>query len=560
MKTQVSEVPLDSSIAIRRRITKPVAVFTPQVAGTNGSMTPADRAVVLGFDGIPWRLVRRWADQGELPHFAELFDGGAAAPLESTTPPTTPMAWPSLATGVGPHKHGIYGFHRLTSNYTHRMNTSEQVRAPPLWNLLEPSAVGNVPMTYPATEFDGQLVAGMMAPTIDERFTHPPDLAATVRDIPGYRIGLDWSDYGDRQDAFLDDLDSLIGARRELMRRFLDDNWRLLFFVYTAPDRLQHLVWDESVLLEYYRTFDDILGEVMAEVADDRCNLFVVSDHGFGPISKFVHVNTYLEQAGFITRKQSRGGRGVFERLGLTKSRVLRSLERVGIDDETLVRYVPAPVVNAVADRVPGEHVLHDVDFERTTAFLHGPGHVYLNGTERFDGGTVLQGEREEYKGDLETVLSEWTDPATGEQVLNVHDGASLFPTDPHAPDLVVAGRDGYQVRMSLSPSPLMDTGATAAYHRSQGIFFAWGHDIAPGIRPNGATVVDLAPTVLHSLAEPVPRETDGRVLGEIFAPQSVPSRRSIETFAPEPTANRESTERDLGSVEERLRGLGYLE
>jgi hypothetical protein len=33
--------------------------------------------------------------------------------------------------------------------------------------------------------------------------------------------------------------------------------------VFTAPDRLQHLNWDETVLLEHYRYLDDILGEVI---------------------------------------------------------------------------------------------------------------------------------------------------------------------------------------------------------------------------------------------------------------------------------------------------------
>jgi predicted AlkP superfamily phosphohydrolase/phosphomutase len=522
----------------------------------------AERVVVLGFDGVPWPLVSRWVEEGELPHFATLFEEGVAGPLVSTMPPTTPMAWPSIATGFAPDKHGIYGFHRLTPQYTHRMNTSDRLRVAPLWERIQPAAVGNVPMTYPATDIDGHLVAGMMAPAINDRFTSPSELATTIRkQIPDYRIGLKWDDYDGREEAFFEDLDAMIAARRTLMRHLMATEWRLLFFVYTAPDRLQHLVWDETVLLDFYRTFDDILGEVMQTVADGRGNLFVVSDHGFGQISRFAHVNTFLEREGYVERKQPTGSRRVLDSLGVKKSTVLDALERVGIDDETLVRYLPAPVVDAVASRIPGEHILHDVDFERTTAFLHGPGHVYVNDTERFDAGTVPPEERVERKRELMSTLSAWTDPRTGNQILDIYDGATLFPNDSFAPDVVVAGIDGYQVRMSLSSTPLVDTGDVAAYHRRDGVFFAWGHHVAADARLDDASVVDVAPTVLHSLGEPVPRCADGRVLQEVFAPGTEPSECTIKRTddgTSEPDA--ESDEISYEAVEERLQGLGYLE
>lgn len=532
---------------------------------------PASSAVVLGFDGVPWGLLREWVEAGELPNFATLFEEGTVGPLESTTPPTTPLAWPSIATGVYPDKHGFYGFNRLTAEYTHRVNTSDRLGEPPLWELLSPSAVGNVPMTYPAGNLDGRMVAGMMAPKIDERSTHPPELAEEIREsIPGYRIGLKWNRYRNDREAFREDLESLIAARRELMRLLSGEDWRLFFFVFTAPDRLQHLVWEEGVLLEYYRTFDDILGEVMTDVVGEDCNLFVVSDHGFGPISQFVHVNTFLERRGFLARKRSAGGRRVLDKLGLTKSTVLYTLEQVGLDQETLVRYLPATVVDSVADHIPGEHSLHDVDFTRTTAFLDGPGNVYVNDTERFDAGIVPPSERTEVKTELVSALSQWTGPDSSEPVLEVHDGASLFASDPEAPDVVVNGRPGYQVRKSLSSEPLEDTGGVAAYHRSEGILLAWGRDIDAGRRLAGASVVDIAPTLLHSLDEPVSRRRDGRVIEEIFDPESPPATRPVATAdygtsgageeAVEGEAVDEDGEGDREEVEERLRGLGYLE
>jgi len=171
---------------------------------------------------------------------------GAAGPLESTMPPTTALAWPSIATGVKPDKHGVYGFQNLHSDYSHQINTSADVDHPTLWDQLSPAVVANVPMTYPAPSIDGGSRRRDDGPG-DERAVHPSDGAPgrNYRSDPRLRIGLTWSEYTDRNDAFLGDLDALVNARRDLMELLMDrEDWRLFFFVYTAPDRLQHLLWD----------------------------------------------------------------------------------------------------------------------------------------------------------------------------------------------------------------------------------------------------------------------------------------------------------------------------
>lgn len=138
------------------------------------SSPTAERAFVLGFDGVPWRLIDQWSEEGELPNFARMREEGAAGTLESTQPATTPLAWPSIATGVWPDKHGVYGFQNLSSDYTHEMYTSHDIKQPTLWEQVTPAHVGNVPMTYPAQEIDGTMVTGMMTPSTDKEYTHPP--------------------------------------------------------------------------------------------------------------------------------------------------------------------------------------------------------------------------------------------------------------------------------------------------------------------------------------------------------------------------------------------------
>lgn len=518
----------------------------------------AERVFVLGLDGVPWNLLSNWAEQGDLQNVARLFSEGTVGPLESTMPPTTPVAWPSIATGVSPDKHGLYAFHELESAYTRQVNTSSDCKRPTLWEMLSPSVVANVPMTYPAQEIDGSLVSGMMSPDMGEGFTTPPDLASRIkREIPDYQIGLNWSEYHDREEAFLEDLDSLLSARRQLMELLMDEeDWRLFFFVYTEPDRLQHLIWNEPTLLEHYRQLDEILGDVMAYAEKQNAALFVVSDHGFGPISTFVHLNSILRDEGYLTPKGG-GTRGVLSRAGITKSRVMGSLDRLGIED-MLVDQLPQSVLDRVATQVPGSHGLYDVNFEATEAFAHGTRNIYINDTERFAKGTVEPERKDELKEELVALFESVVDPTTGETVLTVHDGSELFPTDERSPDLVLYGDDGYLTSTALKSDQFTDSGGMAGAHRSEGIFLSWGPTIRAG-EVADANVVDVAPTILHAIGEPIPDDTDGTVL-DIFTPESAPDREPVETQSYRATREGKTTHRDTSEVEDRLRGLGYIE
>jgi predicted AlkP superfamily phosphohydrolase/phosphomutase len=525
--------------------------------------TPAaERAFELGLDGVPWYLLEQFTDDGELPNFQRLRDEGAAGPLASTKLANTPVAWPSIASGKLPDAHGLYEFFRLGSDYRQEPYTNQDVRAPMLWDVLSPAVVGNVPMTYPAPDVDGTVVSGMMSPQIDRQSTHPPELADEIADrIPNYEIGLDWSDYKGREDEFLADLADLVDARRDLLELMQETaDWRLFFFVFTAPDRLQHLVWDEAVILDHYRTLDAILGDVMDYCETNDATLYVVSDHGFGPIEQTINVNRILANKGYLTEKADDGTRGVLDQVGITKDRVMDVLETVGITDEVLLERLPKSIVDSVASHIPGDHALYDVDFGRTQAFFHGMGSVYVNDAERFDQGTVAPGDRDRVKSEVYDLLSGLVDPATGEQVLEVYDGDTRFYRDDDSPDLVVVPKDGYVAKAALADEAFGGVGETAASHRNEGTFFAWGPDVAAGVQLDAASVLDVTPTLLHGLGEPIPADADGAPLMDVYREGSAPAETPIEST---PFGSQEATGEgidEFDDVEDRLRGLGYVE
>jgi len=524
----------------------------------------ADRAFVLGLDGIPWELIDRWTAAGELPNFASILEEGTGGELESSQPATTPVAWPAIATGTGPDRHGVYGFVGVTDSYAPDPYDSTDIQRPALWDMVSPSVVGNVPMTHPPSDIDGKMVTGMITPNLDAGFASPSTLEDRIRsEIPDYDISLNWLRYRDDPDSLVEDLDVLFDARREMMRLLMDtDEWRLFFFVYTAPDRLQHLFWEEEVLLDHYRRLDDLLGEVQSYCLERDANLFVVSDHGFGPVDRTVNVNRILEREGFLAREESGGAKSVLRPFGITKSRVKDLVRLSGLEVKRLLTLLPERAVNSVANSIPGNNVLYDIDRSRTTAFMHGPGYVFINATDRFVDGTVDPADRESVKRDLLRTLPRVRDPETGERMLDVHDGAALFPAHDDAPDLVVEPRAKYDLRSKLASEAVERAGTKAGDHRSEGLFMAWGPDIEPDGMPGGATVFDVAPTVLHALGEPIPETRAGEPMVDIFGETSLGDRETVTTATYTMDEEREASDAtgDFAEVEERLRGLGYVE
>ncbi|MFN2378287.1 MAG: alkaline phosphatase family protein [Candidatus Binatia bacterium] len=101
--------------------------------------------------------------------------------------------------------------------------------------------------------------------------------------------------------------------------------------------------------------------------------------------------------------------------------------------------------------------------------------------------------------------------------------------------------------------------------HRIDGIFLASGPGIRRGAEVSGATIYDVAPTLLHALGLPVGKDMDGRVLGEIF--EGPTAERQVAFLdshdGADPAAAAAETGKAPADVDEKvlehLRSLGYI-
>src|SRR5665809_34888 len=105
------------------------------------------RSVVIGLDGVTWRILDPLIENGHMPRLASLRARGAWGVLESTVPTYTPPAWTSAITGVNPGGHGIYGFiEGHAQNERRELVHSGRIEAPTIWEMAK--AQGPVSYTH----------------------------------------------------------------------------------------------------------------------------------------------------------------------------------------------------------------------------------------------------------------------------------------------------------------------------------------------------------------------------------------------------------------------------
>ena len=92
--------------------------------------------VVLGFDSGDPRLLRRWAQEGQLPTLASIMERGCWGQTTSPELMLEHGAWLSIFSGISRARHGFYYFRQLKpGSYDLQLTYGPEVNAPPFWSL-----------------------------------------------------------------------------------------------------------------------------------------------------------------------------------------------------------------------------------------------------------------------------------------------------------------------------------------------------------------------------------------------------------------------------------------
>jgi predicted AlkP superfamily phosphohydrolase/phosphomutase len=557
----------------------------------------SEKVLFIGLDGSTFDVLNPLIDAGIMPRLKRFIDNGASGLLETTIPPITPTAWVSWMTGKNPGKHGVFEFllRRKGSGALPDMPVSARSRdGLPFWDILghlgKSAIVTNMPCTYPPAMVNGLMISDFLTPRGRRDFTYPEGLLEEVESKLGpYQLYITEVYTKGSIDKILnqlfEELEYKTRVNLYLMEKY---NWDLFATHYWGTDRFQHELWhllDESHpffdrkehiahigrIHEYWNSVDSTLGTLFDAVGDDGV-IYIGSDHGFGPITKFLCFNVWLINEGLLVLK--RDAMTLFKRalfrLGLTPDLAYRSAMKLGLAHLRLSMGVTnrsqlMKLINMLMLS------LEDVDWSRTVAFSKGNyGQIYINLKGRESQGVIEPGT--EYDQTVSRVIEKLrmlVEPGTRRQLIGSIWRREDLYTGPHSqesPDIQFLPAD-----MTNKPLGTVDLTSnkfiTPVYgnsgdHRMHGVILGNGSPIRQGVKIEGARIIDFAPTILHTFGVEVPADIDGRVLEEIFTQQYM-SERPVKISGTSAYSDSEGmgamTDEESEEIRERLRGWGYL-
>lgn len=548
------------------------------------------KVAVFGLDGVTFDLLQPWLDEGRLPNLAALLAGGASGRLRSTVPPVSASAWASFATGTQPGQHGLVDFtYPAQDGYDIQITNGRTRAVPAIWEIAGAAGkkvgVVSMPMTYPPRPVNGFMLCSFLTPSQESRYTYPDELQEQLTAATGpFPLHMSEKGRGTDPARFVRAVKQMELDRTRAVCHLMDTQpWDLFVYVVETTDNLQHEVWhimDPShprhdpaeaqavmpVILDYYETVDRLLGEMLDRVPAGAL-VVVLSDHGFGPFHKFFHINNWLAAQGWLKFKRtplSLAKRLAFK-LGVTPINALKwvTLLRLGGLRKNVKRGRGGGLLRKLFLS------FHDVDWARTQAFSVGNfGQVYLNVQGERPAGAVPPAGYEALRDQIAAAALALCDPADGASVVQqVYKREEIFHgiRTQRLPDLVLHtdraryvsfGHADFGSNKVIEPS-IGQTG----HHHMVGIVGLRGPGVRPGLPLAEASILDLAPTILHYLGLPVPSYMDGRVLTEAFTADFL-AENEVRTVEADPGREPDATAYDNDEedvIMAKLRDMGYV-
>jgi predicted AlkP superfamily phosphohydrolase/phosphomutase len=537
------------------------------------------RVLIIGLDGATWDLFAPWAETGRMPALAALMRRGTWGALRSTVPALTLPAWSSFMTGKNPGGHGVYGFRRLPWNRYDGMGlaNARDLRTTTIWDAAAAAGrrigVINVPPSYPIRPLANGFVVGCMLTPPGQPFASPPEVAAELGEYeidlpPPKNLRRSDPDYRSRALAYLEGMARQTRVRAEATLRVMAARpVDALCVVFYAPDRVQHYFWEyvdptgaatppeepavRAALLTVYDELDRGIARLVDAVGPET-SIVVLSDHGFGQKpERSVRINRWLADHGFLRRRP-------FWRL---RRRMVRTL----FPGRWRTRYDTTDFV--LVDRARSQAWAETI--------FTGTAGVWINVRGRYPHGCVATGaEYESTREGIRRGLAELRDEQGRPVFAHVRRREDVYrgPFVDEAPDLVVECTPRYgvlfeslrrELRVPELFGPFEELGYTGTHDPAGVYLFAGPPFLARG---RGAThpIEAIAPTVLHLLDVPIPRDVEAASCTDAMEPGWLAANapRSGEPLVGEAGTGEAGwhSDEDEEHVADHLRALGYLE
>ena len=520
-----------------------------------------NKTLVIGIDGATFDIIKPLIAEGRLPTFEKILATGAHGKLRSTSPAMTAPAWTSFMTGKNPGKHGLFHFIEFDKgNYSYSVINASRRRSKTIFRLAGEAGKKvisiNVPVTYPPEPTNGIMISGMLSPK-DETFTHPPELTSQLLD-KGYIVDVLEAE-GDVSDDYIRRVSEMTVKRTETACELLSTNeWDLAMVVFVGADRLQHLFWGrKEVLHDHYILLDGLIRKLI-DLAGDSAHVMLMSDHGFSTVKGGFCVNQWLADNGYVRKHR------------FLPTLPNRFQDFLGYNRRSLWHRIKYTILHLGALLTRGRLIGYpeiSINYAKSRAFARPAEVVIVNRKSRFANGFVDDKEYEQCKKSIAEGLRNLRDKEDGSPIIGevlTREEAYSGDCIDDAPDIVLLPGDNAYSFLAFGQhrSYIRRSGKTQSNHAMNGIFAITGPDIKPGVETSGLSIMDCMPTLMHLLGLKIPEDVDGRIVTEIFREGSPAANRKPEFQESSQLAEGEKTgftSEDQKSIEEKLKGLGYL-
>ncbi len=267
---------------------------------------------LIGIDSAPVSIVAKLTKKYKMHGFEKVMTQGVLTDLESTLPPITAAAWPSIYTGLTPGQHGVMNFFYLDKDYNRQLTFYDTDRNPPFWDTLGDSNIHSLiitpaMVTEPSKNRNVDMITG---------FPLKPKFSSTFMEETAKKFGFEGEpeieqDLKDGkitlEQASASYVESIRKRSKVAEHLIKDSNYDLVFVCFTEADRIQHYSlsldnW-ESLVSPLYKEIDRFIEWIMghAEKNGEEFAIMLVSDHGAQPIKKKILLNSWLIQNGYAS-------------------------------------------------------------------------------------------------------------------------------------------------------------------------------------------------------------------------------------------------------------------
>lgn len=506
--------------------------------------------IVIGLDSCDPDLVELWSKEGRLPFITTLMELGVWTRLHSTADLFFALPWVSFSTGVNPAKHGFYYLQQLR-RFTTEIIKSNLMKSsyPPFWacfrNTGKKISVFDVPKTFPIAEIEGIQITGWgeFYPLLKSSSLPQYVLTELTNHFGKYPMPnvllnpKKKSQVLRSYKTILSSIDSKLQATKFILGK---EEWDLFISVFAEPHFAGHQFYHHfdkrhwaykstnnelgDSLKDIYIKLDSALSEIYGSFPNNA-TLFVISVHGIKANYSGNHLlPSVLERLGFQIQSTN-GNSKIGSHVESNILKVLRELIPSSIKDFINNQ----GLLKTIQDKLFCRFFSSSIDWKRSSAFYLPSGHfqgfisVNLRGREPW--GIIEPGD--EYNHlctQISQELKLLINPITGKsairevvQTSHIFQGENLF----NLPDLVVQWAEDGPINQLSHPSfGIISKDMTylhKAQHTSEGFMIAAGKHINEAVQLTEAHILDLAPTFLYLMGEPIPDYMDGRILLELI-------------------------------------------